>query len=114
MDRTILIMMISIFVFGAVTIVITLNLIKNKKNKQIKNIIDNLEVEKNKINSTPIAPELSKIESFLKNEKLEAMYNEWKERLDDIKNKQIPKLTDMLIEADYSLSQTDYKSNSEK
>lgn len=110
MDRTILIIMISIFVFGAVAIVITLNLIKNKKNKQIKNIIDNLEIEKNKINSTPIAPELSKIESFLKNEKLEAMYNEWKERLDDIKNKQIPKLTDMLIEADYSLSQTDYKS----
>ena len=110
MDRTILIIMISIFVLGAVAIVITLNLIKNKKNKQIKNIIDNLEVEKNKINSTPIAPELSKIESFLKNEKLEAMYNEWKERLDDIKNKQIPKLTDMLIEADYSLSQTDYKS----
>ncbi len=110
MDRTILIIMISIFVFGAVAIVITLNLIKNKKNKQIKSIIDNLEIEKNKINSTPIAPELSKIESFLKNEKLEAMYNEWKERLDDIKNKQIPKLTDMLIEADYSLSQTDYKS----
>ena len=97
MNGTILLIMISIFVITVVLIIITLNLIQQKKNKQIKNIIDNLEVEKNKINSTPIAPELSKIESFLKNEKLEVMYNDWKERLDDIKNKQIPKLTDMLI-----------------
>ena len=37
------------------------------------------------------------------------MYNEWKERLDDIKEKQIPRITDMLLEADYTLSQTDYK-----
>lgn len=107
---TILLVMISSFVVAAVSIIITLNLMQQRKNKQIKKIIDNLEIEKNKINSTPIAPELSKIESFLKNEKLEAMYNSWKDRLDDIKNKQIPKLTDMLIEADYSLSQMDYRS----
>ena len=110
MNGTVLLIMAAIFVIAIVFIVITLNLIQQKKNKQIKDIIDNLEVEKNKINSTPIAPELSKIESFLKNEKLEVMYNDWKERLDDIKNKQIPKLTDMLIEADYSLSQMDYRS----
>lgn len=110
MDVTMLLMMISIFLTAIVLITITLNLIQQRKNKQIKKIIDDLEIEKNKINSTPIAPELSKIESFLKNEKLEVMYNDWKERLDDIKNKQIPKLTDMLIEADYSLSQTDYRS----
>ena len=110
MNLTVLLIMVAIFVIAIVLIIITLNLIQQKKNKQIKDIIDNLEIEKNKINSTPIAPELSKIESFLKNEKLETMYNDWKERLDDIKNKQIPKLTDMLIEADYSLSQMDYRS----
>lgn len=110
MNGTVLLIMASIFIIAIVLIIVTLNLIQQRKNKQIKDIIDNLEIEKNKINSTPIAPELSKIESFLKNEKLEVMYNDWKERLDDIKNKQIPKLTDMLIEADYSLSQMDYRS----
>ncbi|MBE6152441.1 MAG: hypothetical protein E7165_03930 [Firmicutes bacterium] len=110
MNVPILLIMISTFVIAVILIIITLNLIQQRKNKQIKNIIDNLEIEKNKINSTPIAPELSKIESFLKNEKLETMYKDWKDRLDDIKNKQIPKLTDMLIEADYSLSQMDYRS----
>lgn len=110
MNVKLLLIILSIFLITIVLIIITLNLIQQKKNHKIKNIIDNLEIEKNKINSTPIAPELSKIESFLKNEKLESMYNDWKERLDDIKNKQIPKLTDMLIEADYSLSQMDYRS----
>ena len=110
MNSSVILMMTTLLFSSIVIITITLNLIQSRKNRQIKKIIDNLEIEKNKINSTPIAPELSKVESFLKNEKLEEMYNEWKERLEDIKNKQIPKLTDMLIEADYSLSKTDYKS----
>ena len=38
------------------------------------------------------------------------MYNDWKERLDTIKGIQIPRITDMILEADYSLSQMDYKS----
>ena len=109
-SNTILLIMISTFFISILCVVVTLNLIQRKKDHQIKEIIDNLEVEKNKINSTPIAPELSKVETFLKNDKLGEMYNDWKERLDDIKNKQIPKLTDMLIEADYSLSKTDYRS----
>lgn len=109
-SNMILLVMISTFFIAILCVVVTLNLIQRKKDHQIKSIIDNLEIEKNKINSTPIAPELSKVETFLNNDKLEEMYNDWKERLDDIKNKQIPKLTDMLIEADYSLSKTDYRS----
>ena len=38
------------------------------------------------------------------------MYKEWKGRLDDINELQIPRITDMLLEADYTLSQMDYKS----
>ena len=90
-SNTILLIMISTFFISILCVVVTLNLIQRKKDHQIKEIIDNLEVEKNKINSTPIAPELSKVETFLKNDKLGEMYNDWKERLDDIKNKQIPK-----------------------
>jgi len=109
MDGLVLII-VTIFIVSVVLIVLVLNLIQAKKNKNLKKLIENLDIEKNKIASTPIVPELAKIESYLKNEKLEVMYNEWKERLDDIKDRQIPKITDMLLEADYSLSQTDYKS----
>lgn len=109
MDTTILIM-VTFFVIAAIIISIVLIVLQNKKNKKIKMQLDKLEIEKNKIDSAPIVPELSKIESYLKNEKLEAMYNNWKDRLDVIRTNQIPKITDMLLEADYSLSKMDYKS----
>lgn len=98
-----------IFVLGVVFVIVTLNLIQSAKNKNYKKVLDRINFEKNQIESAPIVPELAKIESFLKNEKLEIMYNEWKERLNNIKTYQIPKITDMLLEAEYSLSQMDYK-----
>lgn len=108
MDGLILVVA-TLFIVAVVLIVLILNLIQSRKSKSLKKILENLDIEKNKIESAPIVPELAKIESYLKNEKLEVMYNEWKERLEDIKENQIPKITDMLLEADYSLSQTDYK-----
>ena len=38
------------------------------------------------------------------------MYSGWKTRLEDIKNNQIPKISELLIEADFTLKQSDYKS----
>ena len=101
---------VTLFFVSVIVIVVTLNLIQGNKNKKYKKRLEELEVEKNQIESAPIMPELSKIESFLKNDKLEAMYHEWNDRLTEIKKEQIPKITDMLLEADYSLSKMDYKS----
>ena len=109
MDKIIWIALI-IFVIAAILIVVVLNVMQSRKNKKYKKLIDNLEYEKNVIASAPVAPELAKVESCLKNEKLEVMYKDWQERLNDIKEIRIPKITDMLIEAEYSLSQMDYKS----
>lgn len=99
-----------LFIITSAIIVIVLNVIQSKKNKKYKKLISNLEIEKNKIDSAPVEPELAKIEAYLKNEKMEVMYNGWKERLQNIKEIKIPNITDMLIEAEYSLSQMDYKS----
>lgn len=82
---------------------------QNFRKRKLKKKIDNLEYEKNVIDSVPITPELAKIETFLKNDKLEIMYNDWKNRLAEIKEKQIPKLTDMILETEYTLSQQDFK-----
>lgn len=99
-----------IFIMTSAIIVVVLNVIQSQKNKKYKKIINNLEIEKNKIDSSPVEPELAKIETYLKNEKMEVMYSGWKERLQNIKEIKIPSITDMLIEAEYSLSQMDYKS----
>ena len=107
---TVILIMISVVVAAAVIIAVVLYGLSKTKKGQYKKQLDKLEIEKNLLDSIPIVPELTKIESYLNNEKLEAMYNNWKDRLDVIKTNQIPKITDMLLEADYSLSQMDYKS----
>ena len=101
--------LIGIYVVTGIIIIVVLNIMQAYKNKKIRKKLEQLEIEKNKINSTPITPELSKIESYLKNDKLEIMYSGWKTRLETIKNEQIPKISDLLLEAEYSLKQSDYK-----
>lgn len=109
MDNIILIIL-AIYIVAIIAVITVLSFVQKSKQKKYKKHLDELEYEKNTIDSAPIMPELSKIESYLKNDKLEAMYQEWRNRLNDIKEKQIPEVTDMLLEADYSLSKMDYKS----
>lgn len=109
MDKMIIAAIVACIIL-IILILVILKVLKNKKRNKYKKMLENLEYEKNQIASSPVGPELAKVESYLKNEKLEVMYNDWRERLDDIKEKKIPKITDMLIEAEYSISQTDYKS----
>lgn len=105
----IILVAISLFVVTSIIVVIVLNILQHKKNNDIKKQLTKLDYEKNLIDSAPIVPELSKIDSLKRNDKLELMYKDWKERLNSIKTDQIPKITDMLLEADYSLSQLNYK-----
>jgi len=98
-----------IIVFSIVAFFTVILIIRHGKKKKIKKALEELEIEKNKLASSPIIPELAKVENYLNNEKLEVLYNEWTNRLNDIRDTQIPKLSDMLLEAEYSLSQRDYK-----
>ncbi len=100
---------VGIYIVTVIIIVIVLNLIQNRQTQKFKRTLDKLEVEKNIIDSTPISLEISKIKTFLKNDKLDASLNNWEERFKDIRAIQIPKITDMILEADYSLKQQDYK-----
>lgn len=109
MDNLTLIML-TLFIICAGLIIGVLNFVQNKKNKKFKKTLEKLEIEKNKLATSPIVPELAKVESFLNNDKLKALYDEWTKRLKQIKEVQIPKLSDMILDAEYSLSQMDYKS----
>lgn len=98
-----------IIAFSIIAFVSVILIIRHGKKKKMQRALEELEIEKNKLASSPIIPELAKVESFLNNEKLEVLYNEWTNRLNQIREAQIPKITDMLLEAEYSLSQRDYK-----
>ena len=100
---------VSIYILAVIILVVVLNIIQNKRNQKYRKILDKLEYDKNVIDSTPINSEISKIESFLKNDKLDANLNKWEDCFKEIRLAQIPKITDMILEADYSLKQQDYK-----
>ncbi|MBR3198575.1 MAG: septation ring formation regulator EzrA [Bacilli bacterium] len=93
-----------------ISIILVLHLMRKSKKNKYKKLIDKLDYQKNELDTSPVGPELAKLQNFINNEKLEVMYNNWKDRLDDIKEIKIPKITDMLIEAEYLLSKKDYKS----
>lgn len=108
MDNLMIILIVG-SVLTIIIVVVLLNVMQSRKQNKIRQMIENLEIEKNQLDGVPIAPQLEKVEPLLKNEKLEIMYSGWQDRLENIKKIQIPKITDMLLAADYSLSQTDYK-----
>ena len=102
-------LIIGVCVASILIILIMIHIMRKNKKARYKKMIDNLDYQKNQLDTSPVGPELAKVESYINNDKLEVMYKNWKERLDDIKEVKIPKITDMLIEAEYSLSKTDYK-----
>ncbi len=113
MDNLTLIML-TLFLICSGLIIAVLNLIQTRKNKKIKKTLEKLEVEKNELATSPIVPELAKVEAFLNNDKLKELYDEWTKRLKQIKEVQIPKLSDMILDAEYTLSQMDYKGTTYK
>ena len=95
MDNLTLIML-TLFLICAGLVIGVLNFIQSKKNKKFKRTLERLEIEKNKLATSPIVPELAKVESFLNIDKLKALYDEWSNRLQQIKDIQFPRLSDMI------------------
>ncbi|MGI6329758.1 MAG: septation ring formation regulator EzrA [Bacilli bacterium] len=97
------------FLLAIFFITIVLNIISYFHNKKIKKELAVLELNKNKIISVPLMSELSKVEALVKNEKTEEKYQLWRNRFDEIKNIELSRINDMLLEADFLLEQKNYK-----
>lgn len=101
-----------ILIFLAIFItffIVTLIILKKSRLKKYKNILDELDLEKNLISSIPISLELSKVEPIIKNEDLESKYKKWEDKSYVIKNERIPKIDDMLIDIDTFIEKRDFE-----
>lgn len=92
-----------------VLILIILSLIKRKRLKKYKEELEQLDKEKNEIASAPVITELAKLETIVKNEKAEEKYKKWINSFEDIKNIDITKINDMLVDLDSILEKKDLK-----
>ena len=96
--RTLLI--IAYVIVSILIVIITLQLIKRKKTKELARRLERLDKEKNELESAPVISELAKIEPIIKNERMEKIYKGWFDEFDRIREKDIPAIR-MLLDDSY-------------
>lgn len=80
----------------------------NKKNSKYRKMISFLDREKNLLESTSISSELAKIETIIKNERLEEKYKNWQDTFAMIKEVDISVMEDYLLSLDAILDRKEY------
>ena len=105
---------ISYYVVSIIIIVMVLNWLNNREKKKYQDEITTLERDKNLIISSSILSELNKVEALVNNEKLQESYEDWKLRFKEIKEVEVPKITDALIEIEDCFNEKEYKELNEK
>lgn len=88
--------------------------VRRQEKKIYVNKAKELEVDKNLITSTPILLELSKIEPIIKNEMMEEKYDNWQAKFISIKENDIMKIDDLLIDLDVLLEKKEFKNATSK
>lgn len=95
--------LVSIFISLAILSVFIVFLVLSKKRKEKKlkqKIIEELDYNKNILDTYPIENELVKVETLIKNEKLEEQYKTWQERFQKIKDENVVNLNEIVLKLD--------------
>ena len=87
-------------VIGIVLIIVVLFFIKKRRVSNVRKNVERLDKEKNEIETLPILSELARVETIIKNDKMEEKYKSWIERFDYIKKIEIANINDMIINLD--------------
>ncbi len=110
MSKTTFILIATTYYFLSIAIIIlVLNLIKNYIFKKYEKQLNNLERNKNLIISASILSELNKVEALINNDSLKETYDNWQKRFKIIKDEDVPKITDLLLEVEDKFKENDYK-----
>lgn len=108
-DKTYIILGIVYGVLAIILIVFVLVFINKNNKKKFNKLVAILERDKNLIISANILTELNKVASLINNKDLEARYNSWIKRYNQIKDVDIPSLNKRLNDLDNSLKTKKYK-----
>lgn len=100
---------ITYYILAIVIIVVVLNLINKKQRKKYQEQITALERDKNLIISASILTELNKVEALVNNDKMQENYDEWHKKFNEIKDVDVPKITDELIAIEDLFNEKKYK-----
>lgn len=109
LDNTVKLLSLTYVLLAMAIVTVVLILISRHNKKRYGEIFNELEREKNLILNSNIQSELNKVENMINSKDLQDAYAEWKKRFDEIKNIDIPMLTDYLIEVEDLFKSKKYK-----
>lgn len=98
-----------VWVITIISVIGILNLINNKEKKKLKGEIDRLEKEKNMVVSASMLSELNKVEALVNNEEMREKLDDWKKRFNEIKDVEMPKISDSLNEIEELFQDKNFK-----
>lgn len=102
------------FIIAVILVTVVLVVLEKNRYNKFRKEVEKLDKEKNLIASTPVYTELAKVESIVKNDRMEEKYKNWQRRFENIKENKINVLNDMINELDIATSQKDYKNIDQK
>ena len=100
---------IAYFIVTVIVVIVSIILVKRNIKKQHEDTLNVLERNKNLIISGSILSELNKVESLINNKDLEEKYNYWKSLFKDIKETDVPNITDELLTVEESIGLKNFK-----
>lgn len=98
-----------VWVITIISVIGILNLINNKEKKKLKGEIDRLEKEKNMVVSASMLSELNKVEALVNNDEMREKLSDWKSRFNEIKDVEMPKISDSLNEIEELFQEKNFK-----
>ena len=100
---------IAYFIVTVIVVIVSIILVKRNIKKQHEDTLNVLERNKNLIISGSILSELNNVESLINNKDLEEKYNYWKSLFKDIKETDVPNITDELLTVEESIGLKNFK-----
>ena len=106
---TFLLLAVAYYVITIIILIVILNLINRKEKNKLKKQIDELEKEKNLIISASMLSELNKVEALVNNDEMRLKLDDWKKRFNNIKDVELPKITDTINEIEELFEDHNFK-----
>lgn len=108
-DVNIALVIVAYVLIAAILVLIAFKYLKRKRIKEYKKELQLIDKEKNEIESAPVVSELAKLETIVKNDKIEEKYKKWFTIFEDIKKNDISKIDDMIIDLETLLEKKEIK-----
>lgn len=106
---TFLLIAVAYYIISVIIVIIILNLINRNEKNKLKKQIDELEKEKNMIISANMLSELNKVEALINNDEMRMKFEDWKNRFNNIRDVEMPKITDIINEIEELFEEHNFK-----